>query len=389
VRLPGAVRSGAAAAGAALACALAACSGGEAAVVTSSTAAATATIAAVTTTAAATTVATPPVVDAVAGAALQEALERFVPGWADAGVSAAVLWPDGALWEGAAGFADYPAGVPLSPGDAMVVGSTTKTFTATVVLQLVEEGVLGLDEPVAGLLPDLGFNEALTLRHLLGHRSGLWNYTSEAGFGFSDEPLDPEQVVRDAVARGELFPPGTHFHYSNTNYTLLGLVIEAATGNSAEGEIRSRILEPLGLEETFMAWYEERTVSVPPSGGDPDAIPVTGLGTGAWTAGALASTPADLAHFGAALFAGDLLTPGMVDVMLTPGDTYGDGAEYGLGVEILTVAGRTVWGHRGGMPGYQSALFYLPESGITVAVCANSTEPGVPDLRATLVNLAG
>ena len=75
--------------------------------------------------------------------------------------------------------------------------------------------------------------------------------------------------------------------------------------------------------------------------------------------------------------------------MVTPGDRTGEGATYGLGVEILEVAGRTVWGHRGGLPGYQSALFYLPDAGVVLAVCANSTEPGFPDLRVTLVELVG
>jgi CubicO group peptidase (beta-lactamase class C family) len=184
-----------------------------------------------------------------------------------------------------------------------------------------------------------------------------------------------------------MFPPGAHFHYSNTNYTLLGLLIGEVTGTSAHAEIRSRILDPLGLEGTFMAWYEDRVVAVPPDGGDPGAAAVTGLGSGAYTAGALASTPADLVRFGEALFGGDLLSPGMLELMVAPGDAVGEGASYGLGAEILEAGGHPVWGHRGGIPGYQSALFYLPESGIVLAVCANSTEPGFPGLRETLIGL--
>ena len=310
-------------------------------------------------------------------------------GWVPAGVSAAVLWPDGSLWEGAAGFADAPAGVPLAPGDPMVIGSTTKTFTATVVLQLTQEGVLGLDDAVAPYFPEFGLDRGITVRHLLGHHSGLWNYTADPGFGLSGEAQDPWEVAREATARGQMFSPGQRFHYSNTNYTLLGLLIGEVTGSTAHAEIRARILEPLGLEDTFMAWYEDRAVEVPPAGGDPGAPAVAGLGTGAYTAGALASTPADLARFGAALFGGGLVSPASLTQMVTPGDSFGEGTTYGLGVEILEVAGHTVWGHRGGMPGYQSALFYLPESGVVVAVCGNSTEPGFPELREALVALVG
>jgi D-alanyl-D-alanine carboxypeptidase len=184
-----------------------------------------------------------------------------------------------------------------------------------------------------------------------------------------------------------MFPPGSHFHYSNTNYTLLGLLIGEVTGSPAHVEIRARILEPLGLEDTFMAWYEDRVVAVPPAGGDPTTPALTGLGTGAWTAGALASTPGDLVRFGAALFGGSLVSPETRSLMITPGDASGEGATYGLGVEILELGGHTVWGHRGGMPGYQSALFYLPSSGVALAVCANSTEPGFPELREMLLGV--
>ena len=367
------------AAAAALSVLAAACGGGGREVVAPSTMAATTT----------STTAAPAAADPGTTQALQEALDGFVAGWTAAGVSAAVLWPDGALWEGAAGWADAPAGVPLAAGDPLLIGSTTKTFTATVVLQLVEEGRLGLDDPVAPLFPGYGLDEALTVRHLLGHRSGLWNFTAEPLFGQTDERLDPAAVVRDAVGRGLQFRPGSHFHYSNTNYTLLGLLIGEVTGSTASAEIRSRILEPLGMHGTFMAWYEDRVVAVPPAGGNPAAPAVTGLVTAAYGAGALASTPADLVRFGAALFGGGLLSPATVSLMVTPGDRTGEGATYGLGVEILEVAGRTVWGHRGGLPGYQSVVFYLPDAGVVLAVCANSTEPGFPGLREVLVELVG
>jgi D-alanyl-D-alanine carboxypeptidase len=260
-------------------------------------------------------------------------------------------------------------------------------FTATVVMELVEEGTLDLDGGVAAYFPDFGLSPELTVRHLLGHRSGLWNYTADPGFGLSANALDPEAVVRAAITRGELFPPGSHFHYSNTNYTLLGLLIGEVTGSTAQAEIRTRILDPLGLKGTFMAWYEGRAVAVPPAGGDPSTPALAGLGTAAWTAGALASTPEDLVRFGAALFGGELVSPETLALMVTPGDTYGEGATYGLGIEILELAGHQVWGHRGGMPGYQSALFYLPASGVLLAVCANSTAPGFPELRRMLLEV--
>lgn len=345
----------------------AACSGGGAASTTEGTTS-------TSTTGAATTA--PPVVPPERAAALQAELDGFVAASSTAGVSAAVLWADGAFWEGSAGLADETAGRALTPRDTMRIASTTKSFTAAVVLQLVEEGRLGLDDVLAPLLPGRGLDEALTVRHLLGHRSGLWNFTLDPGVDTAGKAWDPEEILALAVDRGRVFPPGSHFAYSNTNYVVLGLVIEAITGNPAESEIRSRLLVPAGAADTFMAGYEPGEVTALPYGDPGAAVDYLPLDTSSWTAGALASTPADLVRFGSALFAGGLLSVDGLAAMTIPQAAGGEGAHYGLGLELLEISGRPAWGHRGGIPGYLSALFYFPGSGLAVALTANDWRGG-------------
>ncbi|MFH1331326.1 MAG: serine hydrolase domain-containing protein [Actinomycetota bacterium] len=326
---------------------------------------------------------------AATAAGLQRELADFVAASTTAGVSAAVLWPDGASWEGAAGFADEAAGGALTPGDTMRIASTTEAFTAAVALQLVDEGAVGLDQAVAPLLPGLGLDEALTLRHLLGHRSGLWNFTLDAGVDSAVQSWDPVRVVAAAVARGQVFPPGSHFAYSNTNFAVAGLLIEALTGNPAEAEIRARLLVPLGCAATFMGGYEAGEVTAAPYGNPAAEEGYLGSDTSSWTAGSLVSTPADLVRFGAARFDGRLTSEESLRAMTAPQGVAGEAAHYGLGVELLEIAGRSAWGHRGGMPGYLSALFFFPDSGVTVALTADDWRGGdFMEVFARLVDLA-
>jgi D-alanyl-D-alanine carboxypeptidase len=306
-----------------------------------------------------------------------EALQAALDAWSaesGAGVSAAVDRGDGAKWAGVAGVADGTTGRALAPDDTFRIGSITKTFTAVVVLQLVEEGVLGLEQPVAEVLPDLGLDPAITVRHVLGHQTGLRDGLEGAALG--TDPVEARTIVEISVAAGQLFEPGTHFDYCNANYLLAALLIEAATGFPADVAVRDRIIDPLGMDATFMAGRDDRPVTAPPDG-DPDLE----VGFGArdhvnYTAGAMASTPAELAAFAQALFRGGLLEPATVAAMVTPGGPVGDGAEYGLGVEVISLGGHAGWGHRGGVRGYLSAVFLYPQDGTAVAVATNSWAAG-------------
>jgi D-alanyl-D-alanine carboxypeptidase len=324
---------------------------------------------------------TAPVVAPETAAALQAAIDDWIAGSTSAGVAAVVRFPGGARWQGAAGHADEVHRIPMEPDDRFRTASITKMVTAATVLSLVEDGELTLDDGVAGVLPGFGLDPALTVRHLLGHRSGLWNYTVEPGLALGTWSPSPAEVVEAAVEAGPMFPPGSRFAYSNTNYVALGLVVEAVTGRPAHQVIRDLVIDPLAMRRTHLEGPEIGEVEAAP-GGDPGAVaPVA-----AWTDGALVSTAGDLTGFVAALFFGDLLEPATIGEMTTE---VARGAGYGLGVELLEFAGHRAVGHRGGMEGYLGGAFCLPDEDVCLAVLSNDWRGGnLWGLVGTLVEIA-
>src|SRR5215471_11637993 len=158
----------------------------------------------------------------------------------------------------ASGVADVATRRPMAVGDRVRVGSITKTMVATVVLQLAAEHRLHLSDSIARWLPGLvPGGQAITVRELLQHTSGIYNFTDDPGFlkAVEADPArvwQPRALIRIAVAHPPLFPPGTAFHYSNTEYLLLGLVIEKATGHPLGRELRDRIFVPLGMRRTTL-----------------------------------------------------------------------------------------------------------------------------------------
>ncbi|MDK1474922.1 serine hydrolase domain-containing protein [Streptomyces sp. 549] len=285
----------------------------------------------------------------------------------------------GAEWFGHAGVADLATGRERQPADHFRAGSITKTFVATVVLQLEAEGVLDLDDTVETWLPGLldgnGHDgRAVTVRHLLQHTSGLPDYTADPevtrrlAAGSADHHLrtrTPEQLIAVALSHPPVFAPGTGWSYSNTGYLVAGLIVEKATGRTWADQVRTRIVEPLGLTGTSLPGTRSTLPGPHPVGyaaplsGDPDAPPrdVTRLNPSwAGAAGEIVSTASDLNRFYRALLRGRLLPERQQSAMfrsvpLNPAGT----ARYGLGVESWTLScGTTVWGHAGGIHGSAS-----------------------------------
>lgn len=307
------------------------------------------------------------------------------------GVLARVDGADGA-WQRSAGVGNRKTGRPRLAHDRFRVGSVTKPFTATVLLQLAAEGELSLDDPVQKWLPGLVQNarydgNKITLRQLLNHTSGIFNYNNDAGFlerftgqGFLKHRYDgatPEELVAIGLAQPAVFPPGTGWSYSDTNYILAGLVIEKVTGHDYEDEVRRRIIEPLKLTSTSLP-RSSPTVPGPHSRHysrlyeeDP-AAPIHDVTefnpTVAWAAGTIISTAHDLNTFTRALLQGRLLPPEQLAEMLHGVPVPSDGEEgqprsggpaanpvtatYGLGLRSFTLScGVKVWGHGGQVPG--------------------------------------
>ncbi len=273
----------------------------------------------------------------------------------------------------------------LRAGDAFRVGSSTKTMMATLVLRLVAEGRLSLADPVEKWLPGrIPDGDAITLRMLLNHTSGLFDYTEDPAvvpsiLGKDRRPWTPERLLALGVRHDPLFAPGTKWSYSNTNYAAVGAVLEKATGQSVAELVRDRIARPLGLRHTFYAtdadWrgphargYEPDAAHMPPGvpaafreyAGTPREghVDVTG-NSPSWggPAGAVVSTARDWARFHAALMSGGLLPAAQLaqlrtTVPMDPGEP--DGPGYGLGIMTLNTPCGTVWAHDGGIPGYLS-----------------------------------
>ncbi|KUL41315.1 serine hydrolase domain-containing protein [Actinoplanes awajinensis] len=254
-------------------------------------------------------------------------------------------------WHLAAGIADLAAGRPAQPDDHWRIFSNTKSFVSTVLLQLVGERRLSLDDSVERWLPGMLDGRKVSVRQLLNHTSGIYNPDNGTDRGGQQ----PRDVIAAALAHPPLSEPGQQWAYSDTNYLLAGLVIEAVTHHRADQEIRRRIIVPLGLSHTSFPLDDPAIPGPYLHGYDMSGRDVTGFNpSGEWTAGAMVSTTADLARFDSALFRGRLLRPAQQRELLT---TALD-SDYGLGVQRLTIPCEdnevTVWETDGSGPGFTS-----------------------------------
>ena len=346
-----------------------------------------------------------PPVDAELAAALQAVLDRTVADGAIPGAVAAVHLPGFQPWVGASGLADRQAATPITPETRVRIASISKVFTAVVVMQLVEEGRLSLDDPLSSWLPELVPDaEAITVRDLLQHTTGLYDYLEDRRYAAQayqnpTRQFAPSELVAYAAQFPSLFAPGApnSWDYSSTNYVILGMVVEAVTGNSLASEMRARIFEPLGLDNTFFT--PDEPVEPPfATGYSRGTLQRDVAMSFAYATANLVSTAGDVAIFARALFDGELVSDesraAMLDVVSGKGQYNMPELGYGLGVmrHVLPV-GRapeeaTVYGHIGGFGGFRSALWHAPASGVTVALGVNqgSTDPNL--LAAPLLDAA-
>jgi D-alanyl-D-alanine carboxypeptidase len=281
-----------------------------------------------------------------------------------------------------AGVADKATGEPMRPRDRVHIGSTTKTFVATVVLQLVAEGRLSLDDSVQKWLPGVvtgpGYHPArITVRQLLQHTSGLRDYLGDPVFQTPQglgQTWQPRQLVGIALHLG---PPLRGWNYSNTNYILLGMLIEKVTGQSPIAEIDRRILIPLGLHDTSFP-LTSRQIPGPQAHGYYGNLDVTTLvnPSSAWTAGAMISTADDVARFYRAVLTGRLLPPAEQRELTSaiavddPGELFAE--HYGLGIYRVHLPCGTAWGHDGGYPGgFRTFAYTSPNGGRQAVIIYN------------------
>jgi D-alanyl-D-alanine carboxypeptidase len=302
---------------------------------------------------------------------------------------------DGATWVGADGTPERDGDTPVGPDAPFRIASITKVFVAVVTLQLVEEGRLGLDDPASRYVADAAA-WPVTIRQLLNHTGGVPDFGMADGFGEQlaarrDRRWTAAEVLALVADKKPAFPAGTGYAYSNTDYVLLGEVIETVTGRGWASEVRRRILDPLELRDTYVAGFEPRGRPVIPgyfdldNDGDFDNVetgePWTALETSDGAAGCIVSTAPDLLAFGDALFHGRLLSAETMRAMTAEGPFHPRFTNYGLGLEIARPDYRTtIWGHGGYLPGFRSSLWYVPSRDAVIVVLANDARAEPRDL---------
>ncbi|WP_220039417.1 serine hydrolase domain-containing protein [Paenibacillus illinoisensis] len=305
-------------------------------------------------------------------------------------------------WVGSAGVSKLGDTAKPPTNGHFRIGSNTKTFTATVVLQLVAEGRIGLEDPVVDYLSEFGLDRRITVRMLLQHTSGVFNFTGEyyedgkvvpgipwQGQEWVDNRFKtyrPEELVWLALTKSVRFEPGTGWSYSNTNYVLARLLIEKVTGSSLVEEMQRLILRPLGLSGTVVpgtqsmipephahAYYryeddgEQKTVDI--TNQNPSWIS---------TGGDMISTTKDLHTFISALMGGKLLPAALLAEMCRPYPKIG----YGLGVFVQDAGsnGGTIITHNGGISGYAALMYSTPDGSKTLTASINYVDDAAMSL---------
>lgn len=308
------------------------------------------------------------------------------------------------VWSGGYGETNLRTRTPATPESVYIIASTLKTMVATVMMQLVEEGHFGLDDPVEPHLGGItlpavegreggggGGSSPMTLRHLLTHRSGLAGGFSSVPVWADTVPRPLDRFVREGLRRVSL--PGEEVRYSNPGFALMAHMVEVATGNDFRDEVRRRIWEPLGMTTTAFAPTPrmEEVLAVPyrPAGGSPDGPqePVARTRFAEWPAGGAWGTVHDQARWLTAALNGgragevELLPREVMEAMQTrqfdnhtgpmAGGWGGDGAGYGLGWWTATQEGERYIAHSGSVGGYTAFLHGMPDRGLGVAILTN------------------
>lgn len=319
---------------------------------------------------------TPAVAAQLDAAVLRVMREARVPG-----VTVGLWAPGKGSYVKSFGVADKATGAPMTTPLHVRIGSETKTFTVTALLQLVDQGKVGLDDPIGRYVTGVPNGDRITLRQLAGMRSGLFNYSMDDGFiktleADPHQGFVPRQLLDYSFKHPVQFQPGAEFDYSNTNLILLGLVVEKVTGRPLHEVIARDVVEPAGLRNTVFptspalpAPYAHGYTDQTASGKTEDSTHWNP--SWAWAAGEMISDLQDLRSWARTVATGTLLTPATQAERLKtqPMDIPGTG--YGLG--IFDVQG---WiGHNGSIPGYEVLPVYLPQAQATMVILLNTDSP--------------
>lgn len=322
---------------------------------------------------------------------LEDALADAYGSDSPGGIVAAVHTPTCGTWSTA--FGEAEPGVALTTDRLARIGSVTKTYTAATTLRVAREGRLSLHDTLDQYVPEVPNAGTITIRQLLNHTSGVFDVIDDPEFmaALGSDPhhmWTPDEVLAVALKHEPNFAPGEGWSYSNTNYLLLGMILEQATELSATDVMRTRILDPLGLEDTYMETREPLPSEIA-RGYGPDGSDMTSFNASArWTGGSLVTTVEDLLGFVDGLMSSDVLESADLESML---DTSGTGGpQYGLGIMVKTSElGIDMFGHGGNVPGYNAVILHAPALEASVALITTQPAGGAAEIGTMLVDQLG
>lgn len=322
-------------------------------------------------------------VPATYGARLQEVLDSVCGAYNIKGVSAAVIAPGIGTWKGTWGISHD--GQPITDDMLLGIGSNTKTYTAALILKMQEEGLMNIEDTIGTWIQNQpNINGAITIRQMLNHTSGIASYTEHPHFFDSmNEDLvrvwQPQELLQ--FIGNPDFQPGQGFHYSNSNYLLAGMIISQVAGQPYEAVLRSKILQPQGLTNTFYYPQETITGTMPHAwflagGGMIDltenGISLNAIFSAASSAGAIVSTAEDNAKFWQLLISGQMINTTSLSLMRQFDVSLGNGARYGLGIMRYTnFNGHVVYEHGGTNLGFINENLADSATGVTISVLSN------------------
>jgi len=279
----------------------------------------------------------------------------------------------------AAGAANLDNHSPMDENMLFRIGSITKTFTVTVLLQLADEGLIDLNDPLSKYLPDFPRGEEVTLEMLATMRSGIYNYSESEEFSINmrEDPEHfylPEDLIAIAADKPYYFEPGNEYYYSNTNAIIISKIIEMVTGNSLEKEIDSRIIKPLDLKNTYYMTSGREISGFHPSAYyagkyDPDFLECSEWLDCSWAgaAGCMISDLFDLKKYVKALVQGTFLNNELQNYRLKTLEVSRSNIRYGLGI----LSYNDFYGHNGAYPGFSSIMMYSSQKNCTIIICYN------------------
>ena len=316
---------------------------------------------------------------------LQSVLDQYSQAHGNVGLQVTVILPDGAQWSGVSGYANDAKACPLTLDHHLYIGSITKTFTAALVMQQIEIGTLNLDETIADWISHPAVNR-ITVKMLLNHTSGLPSYTEDtffllAYFGRPQKQWTPGELFTFVQDKPLKFEPGSRHKYSNTNFLVLGMILEQVTGKKY-GELLEETAAEIGLERIYYPGFLQ---NLPLANGYDETIFNLGkrnltafrlsMVSGGFSAGGIATSSDKTAIFFHTLFGKEWLSAETVEQMMNTIDAPDEDVPlqkgYGLGVRNLIINGETLYGHTGTIPGYSGIAMHNPKYGFTVVILSN------------------